>query len=112
VSERESNASVLEEVRRLDQAVADLRAQAGVEASELRARVRELERQVEQLTAAPPAAADSEARASKAPKAERAAARAAKAERAAAKKQARATKDTEKPSEKNAEDDDEENELD
>jgi hypothetical protein len=107
LSEQESNGSVLEELRRLDQAVADFRAQAGVEASELRARVRELERQVELLTASPtdPAAA---APASKTPKAERAAARAAKAERAAAKKQAKAAKGAEgQPQE-----DDEENEPD
>jgi DNA-binding protein H-NS len=106
LSEQESNGSVLEELRRLDQAVADLRAQAGVEASELRARVRELERQVELLTASPPDP-DAAARASKAPKAERAATRAAKAERAAAKK-AKAAKVAEgRPQEH-----DEENELD
>jgi len=94
-SDQESNASVLDELRRLDEVVADLRAQSGVEASELRARVLELERRLEQLAGSPPPT-DSTGRAQKPARAGRAAGKqkaqkATKAERAAT-KQARAAR--------------------
>jgi Galactose-3-O-sulfotransferase len=68
--EQGGNGPVLEEVRRLEQVVADLRAQTGVEASELRAHIRELERRLEQLESSPPG--PPEEAAPKSPKAERA----------------------------------------
>jgi hypothetical protein len=78
----EVDPSALDEVRRLEQMVADVRAEMAVETSELRAHVRELERRVEELTGSPPVPADPGHRAKKRPK----------AERVAAKKEARAVR--------------------
>jgi acetyl-CoA carboxylase alpha subunit len=48
-----ADGTVLRELQKLEEAVADLRAQTGVEAFELRARIRELERRLDDLTNAP-----------------------------------------------------------
>ena len=45
-----TDGTVLGELKKLEEAVADLRAQTGVEAFELRAQIRELERRVDDLT--------------------------------------------------------------
>jgi DNA-binding protein H-NS len=70
---------IAEGLRKLEKTVDEHRAQTGVEAAELRARVRELERRLEQLEKSPTAAVASQER----PK---------KAQRAAVKQQARAAR--------------------
>jgi hypothetical protein len=72
IESSEADKTVLRELRNLEGAVADLRAQTGVEAFELRARVRELERRLDELakgespglkgTGKPPKAERAEAR--------------------------------------------------
>jgi hypothetical protein len=72
-----TDGTVLRALTKLEETVADLRAETGVEAFELRARVRELERRLDELTnavAPEPLRAGSETR-RKPPKAERLAAR-------------------------------------
>jgi hypothetical protein len=45
-----TDGTVLRELKKLEEAMADLRAQTGVEAFELRGRIRELERRLDDLT--------------------------------------------------------------
>jgi TolA-binding protein len=94
LSTEEVKPAVPDELQKLQQVVADLRKELGVETSELRAHVRDLQQRLEQLEGSRTGSSRSAGRAAKQPKAQRAAKepkaergpKASKAERAAAKK--------------------------